>query len=340
MTDITDLHVRYLEQQLAQQQAVGQSLYKQGFTDGQRHSRLEIPEEFTSALRYGSAQEHVHMPLLDGRVTIVLARTGPGRADERREADAWEELERVRLDIRTQVSDGVRFVQRRQLPASIAAVIWQRQARCAVVTNTATPRPRLRAALRSQRAWIVALIIGWAIVRRAGRGALHTLAPTATVAAASAVAVTAIATTPPPTSISALQERGNPFRGQARPSPLGSPLAYDRPVRPRAQAPKETTAADPAAAETEVPAVPPVAAEPLPAPVDVRPAPDPSPAVPAPAPTPVEESPPPGDTPSDLPSTVQDDGDGTSTTPGPTATDGSVYPDPCLPGALPGAECE
>lgn len=299
MNDNPDLRVYQLTRELNAARAVGDSAFDQGYAECLRHSRMEIPEEFTSALRYGSAHEHVHMPLLDGHVTIVLARTGHGRADERHEADAWADLERVRLDIRTHVSDGVRFVQRRQLPTSIAAVIWQRQARCAVVTNTATPRPRLRAALRSQRAWIVALIIGWAIVRRVGRGAVHTLAPTATVAAASAAAVTAVATAPPVTSMPGLQERGHAIHRQAQPSPYRLPLADPR-SQPDLGEPDQTAPdAEEGTGQTEVPAVeqpkapaaPPAdAPAPIPVPTTADPAPIKDPTPPPATPTPTDSS--------------------------------------------------
>jgi hypothetical protein len=348
LNDITDLHVRYLEQQLAQQQAVGQSLYRQGFADGRRHSKLEIPQEFVSALRHGSAHEHVRMPLLDGQVTIVLARAGLGRADEPAEAAAWEALERVRLDIREQVLGGVRFVQRRQLPDSIAAVIWRRQDRFAVVTNTKTrTRPRLRAALRSARpTWVVVLVIGWGIVRRASRAVVHMLAPSATIAAVSAAAVTVIATTPPTASAPAEGERGRIVQGDAHPDPLGPPLAYTRPDH--STAPETETPAPAPAAETELPPVVPPVTEPAP---PVLP---PPPAVPTPTSTPTPPSaetgstapepptpPAPVTTPTDPP-TILDQPDPDATDPAatadpepteaePTPTRDASSPDACAP---------
>lgn len=326
MNDITDLHVHYLEQQLAQQQAVGQSLYKQGFADGRRHSRLEIPPAFTSALRYGSAHEHVHMPLLDGQITIVLAHTGAGRADEPGEAAAWEALEGIRLDIREQVRGGVEFVQRRELPDCISAVIWRRQDRTAVVSDIRATRPRLRAALRSARpTWVVVLVIGWGIVRRVGRAVTHMLAPSATIAAASAAAVTVIATTPPTSSVPVGGERGRVVQGDARPGPLGPPLAYTRPDRPAAPE-TETPALEPAAEAELPPAAPPVA-DPVP------PIPPVPPTAPTPTPTPTappldsgststeQPAPPaPVPTPTDPPSILDD--------PGTDATEPAATPDP------------
>lgn len=280
MTDITDLHIRYLENLLAAQQAVGQQLYDHGYAKGRRHSRMEIPAEFTDALRYGGAQEHVHVPLGEGHVTIVLAHNGSGLADEQHEAEAWQELEEVRMDIREEVLEGVRYVQRRPLPASIAAAIWRRHERTAVVTNTKTRVPRLRAALRSPRpGWVFVLVIGCGVARRVGRGVTHLLTPTTTVAAASAAAVTMIATSPMPNAPPAEQERGHVTQGQARSAPVGPPLAFVRPSRPEAPKVKKVRVA----AQLEAPpvrlpvAVParPVVGTPVPVPVPITPTPAP-----------------------------------------------------------------
>ncbi|MGI5223603.1 hypothetical protein [Actinoallomurus sp. CA-142502] len=278
----TDFRVRHLERQLAAARAVGDHAWDQGYAEGLRHSRLEIPQAFTDALRYGSAHEHYPVPLLDGQVTIVLARNGTGRPNERTEAAVWEALERVRLDITDQVLAGVRFVQRRELPRQLAVAIWHHHDRAAIVANTTTSRPRLRAALRSQyHGWALLPVIGWTLARRLGRCVTHMLAPatTTTVAVASAAAVTVIATVPPGSLT--LAERGaDPVVHTDRPSPL----AYDPVTHPRARKttpPQREPAASsaqkhvPAPLPTTAPEDPPEAAAPTDPPTET-PTPDPS----------------------------------------------------------------
>lgn len=327
----TDLRVRHLERKLAMARAAGDTLYAEGYALGRRHSRLEVPETLITALRHGSAHEHVHIPLGDEELlTIVLASTGNGKCCDQREARAWEALERVRTIVKTQARPGVDYVHRQELPPGIAAAIWRWPEHTAIITSTTTARPRLRAALHTQRSgWVLIPIVGWTLARRLARGLTHTLAPSATVAAMSAAAVTAIAAAPandPPVE----RVRGHAVHGEAP----QSPLAYVPGDRPRVRR-RVTPTPVPETGQTqasEAPTQPPVAAVPAPSPE----VPDPAP--PATLPAPVGSQPPASAPPTSPPGADSGD-DGSEHEPTPTGGPDASDTVGCLLSDLAGVHC-
>lgn len=188
-----DLHTRRLEQQLEAARAISNAAWEDGYRTGRRDRELDIPNELDAALRYGSAQDHIQVPIDGDQFTVVLAHDGDRHLDDHAAARAWERLQCVYREL-SESHSATDCLMHLELPQPIAAVVWRDGEHVAVAVSRTASRAHLKAVLRSRHvprgAGIVLGLVGAAAGRRLVRGAAPIVAATAvTVATVTAIAM-------------------------------------------------------------------------------------------------------------------------------------------------------
>lgn len=223
----TELTIRRLEQQLRAARAAYDTAWEDGYRTSQRDQNLDIPDELSGALRHGSAQEHIHIPIGDDQLTVVLAHDGSGHPRRHLEAQAWESLQNVHRKIVNEARPAVTYLRHVEMPRPIAAVIRRSGDDVAVVVNRAVSRAHFKTMLRDRSirvtGWTLAAIAGWAIGRQVVRGA-PMVAIAAVTAAITAVAMPGISHTAPRPTASAPGKPGT-LADDGSGVPSGKPLA-------------------------------------------------------------------------------------------------------------------
>lgn len=251
-----DLHTRRLKQQLDAARAISYAAWEDGYRTGRRDRDLDVPDELSAALRYGSAREHAEIPIEDDHFTVILAHNGNAHLGDHAEARAWERLQQVYREL-VESRAGMDCLLHLELPKPIAAVIWRNGEHVALAVSRTASRANLKAVLRSRyvprSGGMVLAIVGAAIGRRLVHGAAPIVAATAvTAAAVTAVAMPHITGTDPRPSASApgrlgpLADDGDAFSQKPAPTPTPAPS------RPPSERPR------PGASVPATPAVPPV----------------------------------------------------------------------------------
>lgn len=269
----TDLHTRRLQQQLDAARALSNAAWEDGYRTGRRDRELDIPTELDAALRYGSAQDHIQVPIDDDQFTVILAHDGNSQLDDHTAARAWETLQRVYREL-TESHPATETLLHLELPEPIAAVVWRNGEHVAVAVSRTASRAHLKAVLRSRYvprgAGVVLALVGAAAGRRLVRGAAPVVAATAvTVAAVTAVAMPHITGPDHRPSVSAPAQPGPladdgddaPQKSAPTPAPSRPPLAAPSPgasVPPSHDVPPVLDVPTPADSPSSAPGRPPV----------------------------------------------------------------------------------
>lgn len=162
-----DFTIRRLERELDAERAINDATWEDGYREGCFDRDSDIPEELTTALRYGSAQQHVAIPVGDDQVIVVLARDGTCCPRGRSEARTWKTIRNVHraLVAEAQRQPGVDQIRRHDLPEAVAAVVWRSAGQVAVVVSRSADR---RSVLRSRAAragsgGALTAVVSWAV---------------------------------------------------------------------------------------------------------------------------------------------------------------------------------